>query len=280
MTKFSYFSFPIVLVLVYTASGNPLLENNVDSNVIASNSGFADELNKCVYKSDVTEIAGCATERIVRSLDKLSAQQNLEILPGVALLGDGTSNFRAGKELNQELEEAKQDESSMLHLIGKHVGRFFAGRTLKVKLPDTETISRALVEGRKKMNKNKNMMGMGAMGIGAALAALAPLFLGKIALITAKALIVGKIALVLSAILLVQMFTGNKGNQGSSDSSAWASAPVYREPAPSYGAPSSSYGAPSSAYGAPSPQYPYSRSFDVSNENVKYSQELAYAAQK
>lgn len=63
-------------------------------------------------------------------------------------------------------------------------------------------------------NKRKGMT-MGMMGIGAAIAGLVPLFLGKIALITAKALIVGKIALVLSAILLFQMFM-NKGQSNVS----------------------------------------------------------------
>lgn len=43
-------------------------------------------LNKCAFQSDADGIVSCATERIVRSLDLLSAESNVEILPGVSLL--------------------------------------------------------------------------------------------------------------------------------------------------------------------------------------------------
>ncbi|XP_076266729.1 DUF1676 domain-containing protein Osi14 [Rhynchophorus ferrugineus] len=276
MNQFVSLAF-VLLALGSIVSGVPF-PNNVEINTIPSETEFSADLNKCVLKDDVNEIAGCATERIVRSLDILTLKDNVEVLPGVSLLSDGTSNFRTGKQLSQELEEAKGSQTSMLELIAKSVSRFFAGRTLKVKLPDSETISRALVEGRKKMNKNKGGFMMSAMGIGAAAAALVPLFLGKVALIAAKALIVGKIALVLSGILLIQMFFG-RGKNTASDSSGWSSA--YREIAPVYGPPSAAYSPPSSGYGAPSAQYPYSRSLDVNNDdNIRYSQELAYSAQK
>lgn len=60
-------------------------------------------------------------------------------------------------------------------------------------------------------NKRKGGMSMSMMGIGAAVAGLAPLFMGKIALMAGAALVIGKIAFILSAILLVQMFMGQKG---------------------------------------------------------------------
>jgi len=250
--------------------------NNVESNEIVQESDFVSGLNKCAFQSDADSIASCATERIVRSLDELSTEKNVEILPGVALLSDGTvSSFRSGKKLRDEIEEAKSSHGSMLQLIGNATARLFAGRTLKVKLPSSEAIGRALEEGRKRkgQNKRKGGMSMGMMGLGAAVAGLIPLFLGKVALIAAKALIVGKIALVLSAILAFQMFSGGRGNKNQAESS-WSAPQV------SYGPPSNAYGPPSASYGVPSSQYPYSRSFNIEDAEPKYSQELAYSSQR
>ncbi|KAH1009421.1 hypothetical protein HUJ04_001780 [Dendroctonus ponderosae] len=268
-----------LVALGSTALGVPL-SNNVDSNEVNTDSDFVTGLNKCAFQSDADGIVSCATERIVRSLDLLAAESNVEILPGVSLLSDGSAmNFRSGKQLKEELLEVKSNKKSMLDLVANATSRFFAGRTLKVKLPSSEEIGRALEEGRKRTrggNKNKGGMNMSMMGIGAAIAGLVPLFLGKVALITAKALIVGKIALVLSAILLIQMFRSGSRNTQAVES-IWSSAP----PA-SYGAPSNVYGPPATSYGVPSSQYPYSRSFNADNqdEQLKYSQQLAYSEQR
>ncbi|XP_050304639.1 uncharacterized protein LOC126742124 [Anthonomus grandis grandis] len=262
-------------VVVATAVMAVPFDNGVQNNEI--NEDFVSGLNNCAYQSDSDGILTCATERIVRSIDVLSSQSNIDILPGVSLIGESTS-FRSGKSLKEEIEKAKSGEASMFELIGNATARFISGRTLKVKLPTSEEIGRALEEGRKRMGGNKNKNGgmhMGLMGgLGAVFAGLVPIFLGKIALITAKALFVGKIALVLSAILLFQMFSRG-GNKHQTVETSWSSAPQV-----SYGPPSNSYGPPAASYGVPSAQYPYSRSLTVNEEEPKYSQELAYSAQR
>ncbi|CAG9760728.1 unnamed protein product [Ceutorhynchus assimilis] len=265
--------FIVIVALGTVVSGVPFA-SSVESNEINTDSDFVSGLNKCAFQPNSDGIATCATERIVRSLDLLANQANINIWPGISLLSDGPApSFRSGKQLKEEIEETKSNDGSMLELIGNATARFFSGRTLKVKLPNSEEIGRALEEGRKRMggNKNKGGLNMGMMGIGAAVAGLVPLFLAKIALITAKALIVGKIALVLAGILLVQMLMKNNNNHHVDNS--WSSAQ------PVYGPPANTYNPPSNSYGVPSAQYPYSRSFTVEEEKPKYSQELAYSAQ-
>jgi len=56
-------------------------------------------------------------------------------------------SYRSGKQLNQEIQEVKSNHGSLLGLIGNATARFFADRTLKVKLPSSEEIGRALEEG-------------------------------------------------------------------------------------------------------------------------------------
>ncbi|XP_060529085.1 uncharacterized protein LOC132703691 isoform X2 [Cylas formicarius] len=232
-----------------------------------SESDFMKGVIKCAFKTGTDDVATCATEKMVRSLNTLSAQKNLEIFPGVNLISDGNSEkFRSGKELNDNLEN-ELTSNSMFDLITNATARLFSGRTLKIKLPDSETISRALQEGvmknRRSKNSNKkggNGMMMGVMGIGAALAALTPLFLGKLAIISVKALILGTLALVLSGVAFFQnFFSGNKSNQAGSG----------------FLAPQTSYGVPSYGSTGQSAQFPYARSL---NEDEAKSNQMAYSA--
>ncbi|XP_066146148.1 uncharacterized protein [Euwallacea fornicatus] len=272
----------MTLALASAVCGVPLA-SGVDTNEInTADSDFVKSLNSCALQPNSDGIVSCATEKLVRSLDLLASHKDIEIMPGVSLLSNNQmENYRSGKQLKDEIAEAKSSHGSMLQLIGNATARFFSGRTLKVKLPSSEDIGRALEEGRKKMgggsNKRKGGMSMGIMGMGAAIAGLIPLFLGKIALIAGAALLIGKVALVLSAILLVQML--NKG-RNNSDHQLTAEATWSVAPQVSYGPPSNSYGPPSNSYGAPSPQYPYSRSFNTAEDQAKYSQQLAYSEQR
>ncbi|KAL1494635.1 hypothetical protein ABEB36_010204 [Hypothenemus hampei] len=277
-----------IIAIGYTVSGVPFASEPSINNDVSSGSEFIKTLNKCALHSDSDEMFNCASERLVRSLNLLSSQPKLEILPGVSLLSDGNiPSFRSGKQLSDEIEKAKSTNGNMWELLTNATARIFSGRTLKIKLPSSEDISRALEEGRKQKGggggggkKYKGHM-TGMMGIGALMAGLIPIFLTKVALIATKALIVGKIALALSAFLLIPSLLRGGGGGGGGNSAQTHTAEIsWAAPQTAYGPPSNSYGPPSNSYGVPSPQFPYSRSFNDFNEQQNYSQEIAYSEQK
>ncbi|KAG5884645.1 hypothetical protein JTB14_035740 [Gonioctena quinquepunctata] len=175
-------------------------------------SGISHTFVNCIEHGNISGILNCAAERAIKTIELASEQKKLEILPGVELISIYPSSSRTAKNLIlQKFPSNTQEKNqNLVKQLLNATARFISGRMVHIKLSQssTETISRALEEGRGKMKKLSPII----LGLGALMTLVLPLMMGGLSLLSAKALIIGKVALVLSLILLLQgFFTGSMG---------------------------------------------------------------------
>ncbi|KAF2899892.1 hypothetical protein ILUMI_06292 [Ignelater luminosus] len=266
-------------VLVYgnpTARNNEITENEIEDNISDLDiHSFA----KCSYKDGITGVVNCAAMRALKILQQAIKRDSIEIYPGIALTSENLLHDREAKAIENESEvlsaDSKDQTEQLFGLIIKAAGRFFSGRTLKIKLPEINAtgLSRALEEGRGKMGKKGGMSPL-LLGLGAKLLLLKALALAGLAFMSVKALVLSKIALVLAVIFGAQSLFGGAFNLKDFGSSnigkhgwinGWTSGGGY---GPSYG-----YGTPHHGWttnnigGWGNSQYPYARSIDNIKED-------------
>ncbi|XP_052843827.1 uncharacterized protein LOC128257061 [Drosophila gunungcola] len=155
----------------------------------------------------------CMKERALHYFD--TENGDVRLTEGIALVK--TDEIPVGRSLNdmQLPEEVEAREAEVDSLLVERVARFFGTHTLQFKVPkdSIQDMQRALEESRgKKKEKKKYLMPL-LMLFKLKMAALLPLAIGFLALISFKALVIGKIALLLSGIIgLKKLLESKKEN--------------------------------------------------------------------
>ncbi|KAH8326658.1 hypothetical protein KR067_011479 [Drosophila pandora] len=155
----------------------------------------------------------CMKERALHYFDNENG--DVRLTEGIALVK--TDDIPVGRSLNdvQLPEEVEAREAEVDSLLVERVARFFGTHTLQFKVPkdSIQDMQRALEESRgKKKEKKKYLMPL-LMLFKLKMAALLPLAIGFLALISFKALVIGKIALLLSGIIgLKKLLESKKEN--------------------------------------------------------------------
>ncbi|XP_065174308.1 uncharacterized protein [Atheta coriaria] len=254
------FKFGLLGAFLFVAAVSAVpLSNEIDGSETTTDT--LKSLSKCAENGGLTGVVNCAAVRTLRSLQLLTRQPSLEILPGVTLKSDDTTSQRVGKELSDEELPANPEERAdkLYELLLENSAKAISGRTLQVKLPEdvAVNVARSLEEARK---KKKGGMFPFMLKMGGKLVALVPAVIAGLGLLATKALIVAKIALVLSAIVF---FSSGFGGKGSSILG--------------------SLGGFGGGHGGFSGSYPYARSIDVAENAASSSNsahDLAYSKQQ
>lgn len=143
----------------------------------------------------------CMKERALHYFD--SENGDVKLMEGIQLIK--TDDIPVGRSLNEIVlsQEPEARENEVDGLLLERIARFFGTHTLQFKVPKDaiQDMQRSLEESRgKKKEKKKYLMPL-LLLFKLKMAALLPLAIGFLALISFKALVIGKIALVLSSII-------------------------------------------------------------------------------
>ncbi|XP_013100096.1 uncharacterized protein LOC106082251 [Stomoxys calcitrans] len=154
----------------------------------------------------------CLKERALHYFD--TENGDVKLTEGIALVK--TDDIPVGRSLNEislpEENEARENEVDSL--LVERIARFFGTHTLQFKVPkdSIQDMQRALEESRgKKKEKKKYLMPL-LLLFKLKMAALLPLAIGFLALLSFKALVIGKIALILSSIIGLKKLLEKKDN--------------------------------------------------------------------
>jgi hypothetical protein len=156
----------------------------------------------------------CLKERALKIVD--TSTGDVELGEGIKLAQTGEP--AQGRSLNEIhlSDDEEQRESEVNALLVDRIARFMSSHTLQIKVPESsiKDIQRSFDEARGKGKKGKKMLLPLLLLFKLKAAALLPLAIGFLALISFKALVIGKIALILSAIIgLKKLFDGGKSTQ-------------------------------------------------------------------
>uniref|UniRef100_A0A1A9VIW5 Uncharacterized protein n=2 Tax=Glossina TaxID=44049 RepID=A0A1A9VIW5_GLOAU len=155
----------------------------------------------------------CFKERALHYFD--TENDDINLTEGISLVK--TDEIPVGRSLNDvDLpEEAEARENEIDTLLVERIARFFGTHTLQFKVPkeSIQDMQRALEESRGKKKEKKKYLLPLLLLFKLKLAALLPLAIGFLALLSFKALVVGKIALLLASIIgLKKLFESKKEN--------------------------------------------------------------------
>uniref|UniRef100_A0A1B0B2X1 Osiris 14 n=1 Tax=Glossina palpalis gambiensis TaxID=67801 RepID=A0A1B0B2X1_9MUSC len=275
MKTFIIFVLFSVLTAINCAWAAPSVENNKIENDASSSSRYgtaARYLGSCFEQDDTTT---CLAVKGIVALNRAAKMNNIILTDGLSLKRDPESPVqRFGRamienDIYAELpENTEERQEHLTDMAVESAAEFLSTHNLEVKLPKetTQSLARALEEGRGKMKK---ILGPLIMAVGAKLFAVVPLVLGALALLTFKAVIVAKIALVLALILSGSRLLSGLGNKSDGGlGGAYNSAGSWAGPV------NSGWNA------AASSSYPYARSIDSPMDiDDNKAQELAYSGQ-
>ncbi|CAO1426554.1 unnamed protein product [Diamesa hyperborea] len=155
----------------------------------------------------------CFKERALQFVDK--AEGDYELSEALKLVQ--TEQPAQGRSMNEinlsaepEIREAEVDS-----LLMDRVARFLGSHTLQFKVPkdSIQDMQRSLEEARGKSKKSKKFLLPLLLLLKLKAAALLPLAIGFLALISFKALIIGKLALILSGIIALKKLLEGKHSQ-------------------------------------------------------------------
>ncbi|XP_067619144.1 uncharacterized protein Osi9 [Eurosta solidaginis] len=155
----------------------------------------------------------CLKERALHYFD--SENGDVKLTEGISLIK--TDDIPAARSFNDAAlpEEPEARENEVDVMLVERIARFFGTHTLQFKVPkdSIQDMQRALEESRgKKKEKKKYLMPL-LLLFKLKMAALLPLAIGFLALISFKALVIGKIALILSGIIgLKKLLESKKEN--------------------------------------------------------------------
>uniref|UniRef100_A0A1A9W5M7 Uncharacterized protein n=1 Tax=Glossina brevipalpis TaxID=37001 RepID=A0A1A9W5M7_9MUSC len=155
----------------------------------------------------------CLKERALHYFD--TENDDIKLTEGISLVK--TDEIPVGRSLNDVNlpEEAEARENEIDTLLVERIARFFGTHTLQFKVPkdSIQDMQRALEESRGKKKEKKKYLLPLLLLFKLKLAALLPLAIGFLALLSFKALVVGKIALLLASIIgLKKLFESKKEN--------------------------------------------------------------------
>ncbi|KAF5290250.1 hypothetical protein FQA39_LY14804 [Lamprigera yunnana] len=236
-------------------------------------------MTKCSFNGGFASLINCAAPRALKMIHQVAKSESIPLFSGVTLINDNKVSEREGKSV--KMEDLPQDplkkSEVLFDLVINSVVKFFSGRSLKINIPNIESVdvARVLEEGRAKSKKGLSPL---FMGIAAKLLLIKSLAIVVLKFMSIKALILAKVALVIAGILAAQnLFGKNTGIVpyfgGHSWGSGWSGAS-----GPSYGVPSWTT---NSIGGWTNAQYPYARSFkDDRVDTQTEAQDLAYSKQK
>ncbi|XP_037814446.1 uncharacterized protein LOC119605415 [Lucilia sericata] len=154
----------------------------------------------------------CLKERALHYFD--SENGDVKLTDGISLVK--TDDIPVGRSLNDIVlpEENEARETEVDSLLVERIARFFGTHTLQFKVPkdSVQDMQRALEESRgKKKEKKKYLMPL-LLLFKLKMAALLPLAIGFLALLSFKALVIGKIALLLATIIGLKKLLEKKEN--------------------------------------------------------------------
>lgn len=155
----------------------------------------------------------CLKERALHYFD--TENGDVKLTEGISLIK--TDEIPVGRALNDITlpEDQESRENEVDSLLVERVARFFGTHTLQFKVPkdSIQDMQRALEESRGKKKEKKKYLLPLLMLFKLKMAALLPLAIGFLALISFKALVIGKIALLLSSIIgLKKLLESKKEN--------------------------------------------------------------------
>jgi len=155
----------------------------------------------------------CMKERALHYFDNENG--DVKLTDGIALIK--TDDIPVGRSLNELVlpDEPEARENEVDSLLVERVARFFGTHTLQFKVPkdSIQDMQRTLEESRGKKKEKKKYLLPLLLLFKLKMAALLPLAIGFLALLSFKALIIGKIALLLSGIIgLKKLLESKKEN--------------------------------------------------------------------
>ncbi|XP_017482201.1 PREDICTED: uncharacterized protein LOC108371204 isoform X2 [Rhagoletis zephyria] len=155
----------------------------------------------------------CMKERALHYFDNENG--DVKLTEGISLIK--TDDIPVGRSLSDATlpEEPEARENEVDALLVERVARFFGTHTLQFKVPkdSIQDMQRALEESRGKKKEKKKYLLPLLLLFKLKMAALLPLAIGFLALISFKALVIGKIALLLSGIIgLKKLLESKKEN--------------------------------------------------------------------
>uniref|UniRef100_W8BG86 Osiris 9 n=1 Tax=Ceratitis capitata TaxID=7213 RepID=W8BG86_CERCA len=155
----------------------------------------------------------CMKERALHYFD--TENGDVKLTEGISLIK--TDDIPVGRSLSDAAlpDEPEARENEVDALLVERVARFFGTHTLQFKVPkdSIQDMQRALEESRGKKKEKKKYLLPLLMLFKLKMAALLPLAIGFLALISFKALVIGKIALLLSGIIgLKKLLESKKEN--------------------------------------------------------------------
>ncbi|EGI57644.1 PREDICTED: uncharacterized protein LOC105153526 [Acromyrmex echinatior] len=240
----------LVLLAAYTAAGPTDVQPSQNLNCAEYDNAFF----------------SCMFVKTIGVLNRATRSSNIEIIDGVTFVRDvPTERLSRNLEMNEkeimnELPHENTDRMiKLLNILYDSVVSFTKSHSLKFDMPEGNSISRALTEGRAKIKKVFLPL-IAAAGL--KVFTFAPLLLFGLGLLTVKALIFGKLALFATAYVLLQKFFS--GTNVGSFFNKYPAPPLY------------DYGAGSWPAGSAPQQQGYYRNFKA--DSKLDAQNLAYPA--
>ncbi|CAB0043816.1 unnamed protein product [Trichogramma brassicae] len=247
--------------------------------------------NNCNESDDMLS---CYAVKAITVLDRASRSADINLIDGVSFVREGPVE-RSGKALKSESEimselpaDSTEKAMAVATMMYDNAANFLQSHSLKVDMSEDSVVGRVLKDPTSLLHKpghglGGHLGGHGGLGgshkkhkkmlmplitlIGVKLLALAPVFLGGLALLVGKAVFVSKIALLIAGVLAFQKFFG----AGSQLAGGFPGAGLFGK---NNAAAPIAYEHPAAAYAQAQAQgYQYRRSFE------KDAQQLAYAAQ-
>ncbi|KAL1449480.1 hypothetical protein WDU94_001983 [Cyamophila willieti] len=214
--KLSVLLISVQVISCYPSQPAGTEQSSSDSTI----SNYIEKVTTFVKSCGDKELTSCLKMRSLTYVDKMLRKNNeIPIVDGITIVSSEDKNSLRdlnGRALSDEDFQTKS-EDEIENLFMDRVARFLSTHTIQFKMPTAavDEMKRSLDEGRGKKKKIKMLLPL-LLLFKLKAAALIPLALGALALISFKALIIGKIALVLALIIGVQKLLANKAAQTQS----------------------------------------------------------------
>ncbi|XP_011197377.1 uncharacterized protein LOC105221928 [Bactrocera dorsalis] len=200
------FKFVCLFALVATSAAS-------SANQVSETDSLLTNALKMVKECGDRSMVLCMKERALHYFD--TENGDVKLTEGISLIK--TDDIPVGRSLSEAAlpEEPEARENEVDALLVERVARFFGTHTLQFKVPkdSIQDMQRALEESRGKKKEKKKYLLPLLMLFKLKMAALLPLAIGFLALISFKALVIGKIALLLSGIIgLKKLLESKKEN--------------------------------------------------------------------
>ncbi|CAB0043815.1 unnamed protein product [Trichogramma brassicae] len=159
--------------------------------------------------NESADMLTCLAVKASSTLERAARSADINIIDGVTFVRD-TPVERAGKALKSESEimselpaDSTQKAMAVATMMYENAANFLQSHSLKVDMSEARHLN--VLDSNKKLKK---MLSPLMSIIGVKVFALAPIFLGKLALLVGKAIFFSKVALLIAGVLLFQKFFG------------------------------------------------------------------------